>query len=102
MEKERATATEMKTIERAMAELPQESEEKAYSKWYAIAFFVLAGVLMGLIVLASSAADSRMTALRWVPGWMADWADSDPNIRTAIPFIPLAFSLVLGFSWRRF
>lgn len=83
-----------------MAELPQESEEKPYPKWHAMAFFVLAGVLMGLIVLASWAADSRMTALRWVPGWMAAWADRDPNIRTAIPFIPLSFLLVQGFAWR--
>ena len=92
----------MELIDQAMPEPLQEPEDRRHPKWHAMAFFVLAGVLMGLIVLASWAADSRMTALRWVPGWMADWADSDPNIRTAIPFIPLAFSLVLGFSWRRF
>ncbi len=37
-----------------------------------------------------------MTELRWVPRWLAAWADRDPNLRTAIPFVPLAFLLVLG------
>ena len=40
-----------------------------------------------------------MTQLRWLPRWVGDLADRDPNFRTAIPFIPLAFLLVHGFGW---
>jgi hypothetical protein len=54
--------------------------------------------LMVLILAASWAPDSRMTALSWVPGWLGAWADRDPNIRTAIPFIPLTFLLVRGLA----
>jgi VanZ like family len=61
-----------------------------------VLLFLSAG-LVWLILLASWAPDSRMTALRWVPGWLANWADRDPNLRTAIPFIPLAFLLTHGF-----
>ena len=41
-----------------------------------------------------------MTALGWVPTWLAALADRDPNLRTAVPFIPLAFLLMQGFAWR--
>ena len=64
------------------------------------AFFALAVVLLSLIVVASWASDSRMTALRWVPGWIAAFADRDPNIRTAVPFIPLEFLLAQGMASR--
>jgi hypothetical protein len=62
-----------------------------------VLLFLSAG-LVGVILLASWAPDSRMTALRWIPSWLANWADRDPNLRTAIPFIPLAFLLVRGFA----
>ena len=90
----------METIEQTMAAALQGPEEKLGSKWRGVVYLILSGVLVALILGASWATDSRMTALRWVPGWMADWADRDPNIRTAIPFIPLAFLLVQGFAWR--
>ena len=60
----------------------------------------MALLLILLILAASWSPDSRMTALRWVPGWAAEWADRDPNLRTAVPFIPLAFLLMRGFAWR--
>ena len=63
-------------------------------------FLALAAALMVLILAASWASDSRMTQLGWVPRWVAELADRDPNIRTAIPFIPLAFLLVHGFACR--
>ena len=53
---------------------------------------------MVLILVASWSPDSKMTALRWVPGQLAIWADRDPNIRTAVPFVPLAFVLVYSFA----
>ena len=63
-----------------------------------ILIFALAAVLILMIFAVSWAPDSRVTTLRWVPGWIADLADRDPNNRTAIPFIPLAFLLVRGFK----
>ncbi|MCF7676100.1 MAG: VanZ family protein [Akkermansiaceae bacterium] len=62
--------------------------------------FALSGAFIVMIMAASWAPDSQMTKLRWIPGWAARLADRDPNIRTAIPFIPLAFLLVRGFVWR--
>ena len=90
----------METSERTISKPPQNSEQKRYPNRRGLAFFVLSGVLVILITIASWVSDSRMTGLRWVPGWMGDWADRDPNIRTAIPFIPLAFLLTQGFAWR--
>jgi VanZ family protein len=60
----------------------------------------MALLLILLILAASWSPDSRMTALLWVPGWLAALADRDPNFRTALPFIPLAFLLAWGFAWR--
>ena len=88
----------METSEPTISKPPQHSEQKRYPNRRGLAFFVLSGVLVILITIASWVSDSRMTALRWVPGWMGDWADRDPNIRTAIPFIPLAFLLTQGFA----
>ena len=59
---------------------------------------ILSGILVVLVAAASWVPSSRMTELRWVPEWIARWADRDPNIRTAVPFIPLAFLLVRGFA----
>ena len=63
--------------------------------WGLLASAVL---LMVLILAASWAADSRMTEQRWLPRWVAFLADRDPNIRTAVPFVLLAFLLAKGFS----
>ena len=60
----------------------------------------MAGLLLALILLASWAPDSRMTELPWIPDWVAALADQDPNLRTAVPFTPLAFLLMVGFSVR--
>ena len=90
----------METIEQNIGGALRGPEVKRRPKGKSMAFFLLAGVLIGLIVLASWASDSRMTAQVWVPGWLAAWADRDPNIRTAVPFIPLAFLLTQGFAWR--
>ena len=73
---------------------------KSLSKRRAVMFFALAAILILLILAASWAPDSRMTQLRWVPGWAGALADRDPNLRTAIPFIPLAFLLAHGFGAR--
>ena len=74
---------------------------KSLCKLRAVMFFALAAILILLILAASWAADSRMTQLRWLPGWAGALADRDPNLRTAIPFIPLAFLLAHGFGWCR-
>jgi len=79
---------------------PTDAETRS-AKWRAVACLVFAGVVVVLIFAASWAPESQMTKLRWMPEWAARFADRDPNIRTAIPFIPLAFLLVLGFSWSR-
>ncbi len=65
-----------------------------------IVLLILAAGLVVLVTAASWAPDSRMTELRWLPEWIARLADRDPNIRTAVPFIPLAFLLVRGFVRR--
>lgn len=58
----------------------------------------LSAVLVVLILAASWAPDSKMTELRWLPRWITALADRGPNIRTAAPFIPLAFLLVHGLA----
>ena len=63
-----------------------------------IVLLFLSGILVVLVAAASWAPDSRMSELRWLPGWIARLADRDPNIRTAVPFIPLAFLLMRGFT----
>lgn len=63
--------------------------------------FALAGVIVLLIMVASWAPQSQMTKLSWIPGWVAHLADREPNIRTAVPFIPLAFLLFHGLVVRR-
>lgn len=86
----------MKSKVQAMAEPLQEPVKTEPAKWRSMAFLFLAGLLMVLILAASWAPDSRMAALRWVPDCIARLADRDPNLRTAVPFIPLAFLLVRG------
>ena len=75
-----------------------ETKDAGYSKGRALVFLALSVLLIGLILAASWASDSRMTELRWVPRWLAMLADREPNSRTAIPFIPLAFLLAHGFA----
>ena len=75
------------------------SETTRESRTGSILLFVFSGLLIFLILVVSWAPDSRMTELHWLPGWIAALADRDPNIRTAVPFIPVAFFLSLGFSW---
>lgn len=60
--------------------------------------FALVALFVLLIVLASWAPDSQMTKLPWIPGWIAQLADRAPNLRTAVPFMPLAGLLFLGLS----
>ena len=74
-------------------------EEKRPLKWRATLAFALAGVFVILIMAASWAAESQMAKLEWLPRWAGTLADRDPNIRTAVPFIPLSFLLVNGL-WR--
>ena len=71
-------------------------EEKRPLKWRATLAFALAGVFVILIMAASWAAESQMAKLEWLPRWAGTLADRDPNIRTAVPFIPLSFLLVNG------
>ncbi len=58
---------------------------------------VLGAVLIAMVLAASWAPESQMSLLPWIPSWAADWADQDPNIRTAIPFVPLA--VLLGYAF---
>lgn len=90
----------MEPIAQLMEQPPQVPEARPGTKWPGIIVLSLSAVLVALILAASWSADSRMTTLRWLPGWAAQWADRDPNFRTAIPFIPLAFLLLRGFAWR--
>ncbi|MCX6868824.1 MAG: VanZ family protein [Verrucomicrobia bacterium] len=78
----------------------QDSAQPHSTKARSFVFLVPAAVLMLLILAASWAPDSRMTQLGWVPRWVAILADRFPNIRTAVPFIPLAFLLVCGLRIR--
>ena len=70
--------------------------EKRPSKWRPAMLLTLSGVLIALILAVSRAPESQMTQLSWLPGWLANLADRDPNIRTAVPFVPLTFLLSLG------
>ncbi len=83
-----------------MTESKTPIQPEKHPKGCFFALWAMALLLILLILVASWSADSRMAALRWVPDWAAEWADRDPNIRTAIPFIPLAFLLTWGFAWR--
>jgi VanZ family protein len=78
-------------------QVPASAPSVAARSWVWLA---AAALLMVLILAASWAADSRMTQLRWVPRWVAALADRDPNMRTAIPFMPLAFLLARGLAGR--
>ncbi len=83
-----------------MAESETPIQPKTHPKGCFFALWAMAVLLIALILVASWSPDSRMAAQPWLPGWAAEWADRDPNIRTAIPFIPLAFLLTLGFAWQ--
>jgi len=39
-------------------------------KWRRLVFWLFAGGLIGMIFAASWAAESQMTELGWLPGWM--------------------------------
>jgi len=69
---------------------------------HSAACFAFSCLLVALILAASWAPESQMTKLGWVPKWAGMLADLSPNIRTAVPFIPLAFVLVLAFARRGF
>ena len=80
----------------------EQSENPCDANGRAVVFFTLSGMLIILIAVASWVPDSRMTKLWWVPeraGRLADW---HPNLRTAVPFVPLAFLLYRGFEGRSF
>jgi hypothetical protein len=77
-----------------------ESDLSLYRRRYSTGLLLLAGVLVCLIGAASWAPGSRMSELRWVPAWVAAEADQHPNLRTGIPFIPLAFMLTYGLASR--
>jgi hypothetical protein len=51
-----------------------------------------------LVLMVSWAPASQMSKLTWIPKWVGGLADRDPNFRTAVQFVPLAFFLFLGFS----
>jgi VanZ family protein len=42
-----------------------------------------------------------MALLSWIPEGLARWADENPNFRTSLPLLGLAFFLCLGFSLGR-
>ena len=88
----------MERIEQDITSPPQVCERKWYPNGRCLVFCFLSGVLVILTLVASWAPDSRMTELHWIPGWLAALADRDPNCRTAIPFIPMAFLLVHAFA----
>lgn len=79
-----------------MAQISTELRQKRTSRWWTSLLLALASFVMLLIVLASWASDSEMSKLAWMPGWIAKLADSEPNIRTAVPFMPLAGLLCMA------
>ena len=67
-----------------------------------LSFFVAILLLVVGIFAASWADNSSMTALQWLPQEVGQWADREPNFRTAFPFVGLAFFLALiFFEWSR-
>ena len=87
----------MEKVEKA-APVPVEDKRRKFLR-HAVGIFciILSGVLLALTLVASWAPESQMEKLRWIPDWLAAFADRDPDFRTAIPFIPLMFFLVSGF-----
>lgn len=83
-------------------DLKNAPERSRMSKSFGLVILGLAVVMLGLVLVVSWAPESQMTKLHWLPRWVAALADHDPNIRTAVPFIPVALLLVLGFSWSGF
>lgn len=88
----------METSEPTLPVLMQPAELGRPRDRRGMVLLILSAVLVVLVTAASWAPDSRMTELRWLPEWIARLADRDPNIRTAVPFVPLAFLLMRGFA----
>lgn len=53
-------------------------------------------LLVALILGASWVPESQMVRQSWIPGWLGNWADRSPNLRTLVPFVPLAFLFYRG------
>ena len=53
-------------------------------------------LLVALILAASWVPESRMVRQSWIPEWLGNWADRSPNLRTLVPFVPLAFLFYRG------
>jgi glycosyltransferase involved in cell wall biosynthesis len=51
-------------------------------------------LMAGGVLFASWLPESKLSELDWLPDWAGRIADFHPNLRTAIPFVPLA--MVLG------
>ncbi|MBK1856545.1 VanZ family protein [Verrucomicrobiaceae bacterium 5K15] len=81
-----------------MAPAFRELRDKWASKWWTCLFLASVVFFVLLIVLASWAPHSQMSKLAWMPGWIAKLADREPNIRTAVPFMPLAGLLFMALS----
>ena len=87
----------MRKVEKMSDEIenPPKSKTKLFG-FRSVGAFLLSTVLIVMVLRLSWAPASQMSLVAWVPGWIGELADQDPNMRTAVPFIPLAF--LLGYS----
>ena len=59
---------------------------------------LLAGLLLLAIATCSLAPSPNMREMAWIPGWIGEWADRNPNFRNMPVFAALAALLFLVFS----
>ncbi|MEX0326542.1 MAG: hypothetical protein AB3N33_10705 [Puniceicoccaceae bacterium] len=50
---------------------------------------VLAALTAATIYM-SIRSSSRMSEIIWIPGWLGQWADQNPDLRTSVPFFLLS------------
>ena len=54
-----------------------------------------------MVLVLSWASDSRIALVKWVPGWLAGWADSGRVMATMRTGIPLAVAgFLFSLAWR--
>ena len=63
---------------------------------WTVIFLVIAIILLFATLSASWTAQSKMSHVPWIPSLVGEWADRDPNLRTAIPFVGLAFFVTVA------
>jgi hypothetical protein len=65
----------------------------------ALRFFVIAAaiILLAAIATCSLAPSPNMREMWWIPAWLGEWADRNPNFRNMPVFA--ALSVLLSFVW---